>query len=62
MQIRAKARERQLGELKQNTEVESFPPRAEQGKTREIVAEKSGFGSGKNFEKAKYIADNADKG
>ncbi|MCC9296524.1 ParB N-terminal domain-containing protein [Clostridium sp. WLY-B-L2] len=56
---RVKAEKRRLANLKQNTEVESFPPRAEQGKTREIVAEKSGFGSGKTFEKAKYISENA---
>ncbi|MGG0804728.1 hypothetical protein [Brevibacillus laterosporus] len=36
--------------------VENLP----QGKTRDLVAEQSGFGSGKQYEKAKYIADHAD--
>jgi hypothetical protein len=36
--------------------VENLP----QGKTRDIVAEQSGFGSGKQYEKAKYISENAD--
>lgn len=35
--------------------VENFP----QGKTRDIVAEKIGIGSGKQYEKEKYIAENA---
>jgi ParB family chromosome partitioning protein len=39
--------------------VENFP-QGEQGKTRDTVAEQAGFGSGKQYEKAKFIADNAD--
>ena len=35
---------------------ENFP----QGRTRDLVAEKMGIGSGKQYEKEKYIADNAD--
>jgi len=31
-----------------------------QGKTRDIVAEKSGFGSSSTYRRAKYIAENAD--
>ena len=47
-----KAKER-MGQGKEN-----FP---ELGQTRDIVAEQAGFGSGKNYEKAKFIADNADE-
>ena len=39
--------------------VENFPP-SSSGKARDIVGEASGFGSGKQYEKAKFIADNAD--
>lgn len=39
--------------------VENFPQH-EEGKTRDLVAEKMGIGSGKQYEKEKYIADNAD--
>ncbi|MDN9010006.1 ParB N-terminal domain-containing protein [Brevibacillus laterosporus] len=35
-------------------------PEGKKGETRDIVANVSGFGSGKQYEKAKYIADNAD--
>lgn len=53
-----KARERQ-SVLNGKTELtENFPEA--KGETRDIVAEQSGFGSGKQYEKAKYIADNAD--
>lgn len=38
-------------------EVENFPPQDE-GKTRDIVASKLGIGSGKQYEKEKYIVDN----
>ncbi|MFS1518530.1 ParB N-terminal domain-containing protein [Bacillus sp. SCS-151] len=38
--------------------MENFPHAA--GATRDIVAEVSGFGSGKQFEKAKYVSENAD--
>jgi ParB family transcriptional regulator, chromosome partitioning protein len=41
------------------TDQENFPE-PDRGQTRDIVAEKSGFGSGKQYEKAKYIADHAD--
>jgi ParB family chromosome partitioning protein len=59
---RVKASKRRLATQNNDTaksEVESFPQQIEQGKTRDIVAEKSGFGSGKTFEKAKYISENA---
>lgn len=36
--------------------VENFPP-SSSGKARDIVGEASGFGSGKQYEKAKFIAD-----
>ena len=39
--------------------VENFP-QGEDTKTRDLVAEKMGIGSGKQYEKEKYIADNAD--
>ena len=48
---RVKAKER----MAQGTE--NFP---EVGETRDLVAEKLGIGSGKQYEKEKYIADNAD--
>jgi ParB family chromosome partitioning protein len=57
---RLKAEERKLSTLKQNsnTDVEKFPPR-EEGKTRDIVATKVGFGSGKQYEKAKTVVEQA---
>ena len=51
---RIKAEERmKIG--KENNPMENFP----QGSTRDIVADQSGFGSGKQYEKAKFIAENA---
>ncbi|MDP9676935.1 ParB family chromosome partitioning protein [Paenibacillus jamilae] len=57
---RLKAKERQgtRTDIEVNL-VENFP-QCNQGKTRDVVAEAVGFGSGKQYEKAKYIADNAD--
>jgi len=56
---RRKARERQLSKLKQfrETVVQNFAPREanEKGKTRDIVAQKVGFGSGFQYEKAKKV-------
>lgn len=50
-----KARERQA--LKEN-----FPEvNGAKGQTRDSVAEQSGFGSGKQYEKAKFVADHADE-
>jgi ParB family chromosome partitioning protein len=46
-----KAKERMSGQ-------ENFPEQ-ESGQVRDIVAEKAGFGSGKQFEKAKFILENA---
>jgi ParB family transcriptional regulator, chromosome partitioning protein len=46
-----KAKERMSGQ-------ENFPEH-ESGQVRDIVAEKAGFGSGKQFEKAKFILENA---
>ena len=40
--------------------VENFPQH-EEGKTRDFVAGKLGIGSGKQYEKEKYIADNANE-
>jgi len=37
---------------------ETFP-QGQKGETRNIVGEKSGIGSGKQYEKAKFVADNA---
>lgn len=37
--------------------MENFP-QGQQGKTRDIVAKESGFGSGKQYNKAKYIYEN----
>ncbi|WP_339823459.1 hypothetical protein NST45_18480 [Paenibacillus sp. FSL R7-0163] len=54
---RLKAEERKMSNLKQNkTECENFPVR--EGRAINIVAESTGFGSGKQYEKAKYIVDN----
>lgn len=52
---RVKAKER----MKQG--VENLPQHEKEGKTRDIVAEKIGIGSGRQYEKEKYIAENADK-
>ena len=56
-----KARERQEATQihKQNAVVENFPPPEDQGKTRDIVAAEIGFGSGKTYEKAKFVAAHA---
>ena len=55
-----KAEGRKKSTLKQNTtDVENFP-QGEQGTTRDLVAKKIGIGSGKQYEKEKFIADNAD--
>lgn len=52
-------------ERKKNTQfgssvdMENFP-QPSQGSTRDIVAEQTGFGSGKQYEKAKFVVENAD--
>lgn len=46
-----KAKERMIGK-------ENFPEQ-ETGQVRDIVAEQAGFGSGKQYDKAKYIMENA---
>ncbi|EEM45193.1 hypothetical protein bthur0005_49200 [Bacillus thuringiensis serovar pakistani str. T13001] len=51
----AKARKRQGMRTDLNI-VENFP----QGKVRDVVAEKIGIGSGKQYEKAKFITEHAD--
>jgi len=51
-QVKAKER---MNNGKEINPSENLP----QGRTSDIVAEKSGFGSGKQFEKAKFIAENA---
>lgn len=54
-----KASKRKTASLKQNsTDVENFPPREELGKTRDIVADKLGIGSGRQYEKEKFIVEN----
>ncbi|WP_144518691.1 ParB N-terminal domain-containing protein [Bacillus thuringiensis] len=53
----AKAREREKSGKKIDP-TENFPQGM--GTTRDIVAEKIGIGSGKQYEKAKFIAENAD--
>lgn len=57
---RVKARERQKVTQFGNTVQETFPE-PENKQTRDIVAEATGFGSGKQYEKAKFISDNADE-
>ena len=37
-------------------DVENFPPVPE-GKTRDLAADKAGFGNGKTYEQAKYVID-----
>ncbi|HND22025.1 MAG TPA: MT-A70 family methyltransferase, partial [Acidobacteriota bacterium] len=54
----AKARTRQTAFLKQGLQspvVANFPPRDEPGKTRDIVARRVGFGSGRTYEKASQV-------
>ena len=51
--------ERMKAKKRMGQGVENFP-QLEEGKTRDVVAEKLGIGSGKQYEKEKYIADNAD--
>ena len=57
-----KARERQEATQihKQTTVQENFPAPEGQGQTRDRVAAETGFGSGKTYEKAKFVADHAD--
>jgi ParB family chromosome partitioning protein len=40
---------------------ETFPEGQKVGQVRDIVAESTGFGSGKQYDKAKYISENADE-
>ncbi|MCR8981482.1 ParB N-terminal domain-containing protein [Brevibacillus laterosporus] len=56
---RVRAKERQ-SVLNGKSELTEKFPGATKGESRDIVAEQSGFGSGKQYEKAKYIADHAD--
>lgn len=53
-----KAEERQSTLNGKSLLTENFPE-AKRGETRDIVAKESGFGSGKQYEKAKFVADNA---
>lgn len=55
-----KARKRKKVALTQNTDPENFPER-EKGDSRDKVAQKAGFGSGRNYSKAKFIGKNADE-
>lgn len=56
-----KAKDRRTSQLKQNknTVVDHGPQRT--GKTRDIVGEAVGFGSGRTYGRAKYIYENADE-
>ena len=55
---RVKAEERMKDPMQTFAEgVEKFP----QGTTRDIVAEATGFGSGEQYRKAKFVSDNADE-
>ncbi|KJD42496.1 hypothetical protein [Paenibacillus terrae] len=57
---RLKAKERQGTRTDSDNNITQNFAESNQGKTRDVVAEAIGFGSGKQYEKAKYIADNAD--
>ena len=57
--LKAKERQAIIGSHNLGLEVENFPP-LDKGKVRDKVAELVGFGSGKQYEKAKFIADHAD--
>ncbi|GGF73277.1 hypothetical protein GCM10010912_18120 [Paenibacillus albidus] len=50
---RLKAKERMSASDKESL------PEGDKGQVRDIVAEQAGFGSGRNYDKAKYIAENA---
>ncbi|AIQ29323.1 plasmid-partitioning protein [Paenibacillus sp. FSL P4-0081] len=50
---RIKAKERMTAPDKENL------PEGEKGQVRDIVAEQAGFGSGRNYDKAKFIAEHA---
>jgi ParB-like chromosome segregation protein Spo0J len=57
---REKAKERQLSTLNnQNIDMQNIAER--EGTTRDIVAESTGFGSGEQYRKAKFISENADE-
>ena len=58
-----KARERKIATQNNDTgraEQENFPALERQGQARDIVAAETGFGSGKTYEKAKFVAAHAD--
>jgi len=57
---KVKANERQSELNGKSLLTENFP-QAETGNTRDIVAQKLGIGSGKQYEKEKYIVDNANE-
>jgi len=40
--------------------VEGFPY-LQRGRSRDIVAQQTGFGSGRNYEKAKFISEHGDE-
>lgn len=57
---KVKAQERMTaGENQYSSRTENFPYPSSDGEVRNIVALKLGIGSGKQYEKEKYIADNA---
>jgi len=60
---RLKSKERQLASQNNNAAkaVTQHVGEQEKGETNEIVAQKSGFGSGENYRRAKHIGDNADE-
>lgn len=55
----AKAKERMEAGAKIDPQ-ENFPEGVQQGQVRDLVAEKLSIGSGKQYEKEKYIVDNKD--
>ena len=60
----AKAKTRQTAFLKQGEHfpvVENLPPREETGKTRDIIAGRVGFGSGRTYEKASKVVQVIDR-
>ncbi len=53
-----KARERILSNQNNESAKENFPRQSSEGQVRDIVAEKLNIGSGKQYEREKYIVDN----
>ncbi|HDJ4817305.1 TPA: ParB N-terminal domain-containing protein [Staphylococcus aureus] len=56
-----KAKDRKTSKLKQNKDTVTDQGPERKGETRDIVGKASGFGSGRTYERAKYIYENADE-